>query len=111
MFRFQSLPELPLRRGELTTLRRSRRGVCLLRVLSGRVWVTQSHDLTDHFLSAGQSLPLRPGAWVVVGAETDATLRIDDAATRTLQPLWHALRGCLPRRSAARTIVPATVAG
>jgi hypothetical protein len=41
-----------------------------LAVQTGRLWLTQPNDPTDHFLDAGQSLALRPGR-VVIQAEQD----------------------------------------
>ena len=42
---------------------------CTLRVLAGRVWVTSEGEIEDHWLSAGQRLPLRPDQLIVVEAD------------------------------------------
>lgn len=55
---------------------RSRRPA-LLRVQRGRVWVTTSDRLDDHFLDAGMSLALPAHANVLIGAECDARVRLD----------------------------------
>lgn len=66
-----------------------------LHVLQGRIWVTQTHDLQDHFLHAQQSLDLQPGH-VVIEADEDSqyTLRASSENTHNRQDrplLWHAL--------------------
>jgi Protein of unknown function (DUF2917) len=45
-----------------------------LRVLRGRVWVTRTGDLDDHFLDAGQGMRLAPRAGALIGAEGPAQL-------------------------------------
>jgi len=49
----------------------------VLRVLQGRVWVTASDRLDDHFADAGTSLVLPAHAQVLIGAETAARFAID----------------------------------
>jgi hypothetical protein len=48
-----------------------------LKVVAGRAWVTQSSELDDHFLGAGASLALKPGAAVLISAEHEAELRFE----------------------------------
>ena len=49
---------------------------CLVRVMQGRVWITQRNDPDDHFLDAGQALALRGGAQAIVGAEGTAQVAL-----------------------------------
>lgn len=42
-----------------------------LRVLSGRLWLTQSGDVRDHFLESGDEIVLTPQR-VVIEAQSDA---------------------------------------
>jgi hypothetical protein len=49
----------------------------VLHVLHGRVWVTASDRLDDHFVDAGASLVLPAHAQVLIGAETAARFAID----------------------------------
>lgn len=52
-----------------------RRGAAL-DVLRGRVWVTASNRLDDHFLDAGQQLALPARSRVVISGECAATISI-----------------------------------
>lgn len=52
-----------------------RRGAAL-DVLSGRVWVTASNRLDDHFLDAGQRLALPARSRVVISGECRAAISI-----------------------------------
>jgi len=66
-----------------------------LHVLQGRIWVTQNHDLQDHFLHAHQSLPLQSGL-VVLEAHADSqyTLEASPKNAHMAQGwpvLWRAL--------------------
>lgn len=45
-------------------------GGARLSVLCGRIWLTQSGQLRDEWLSAGQTLDLPPGARVWISRET-----------------------------------------
>ncbi len=76
-----------------------------LRVVSGRVWITQRNDLADHFLHHGQCFELRRGRGMLIGAEQDVWLRFErDVSLRDrLVSLWRRLT-----RRATRT---ATVLG
>lgn len=42
---------------------------CTLRVITGRVWVTSEGDSADHWLVAGQRLPLDADHLIVVEAD------------------------------------------
>lgn len=90
MLKFHGPVVLQLRDGELFRCDQA----CLVRVMQGRVWITQMHDLDDHFLAAGQVLALRGGA--IVGAECAAQVALA-AVPRRL----HALRQRLSRSRAA----------
>lgn len=69
-----------------------------LQVRRGRVWVTRTGDADDHFLDAGDVLPLAPGGGVLIGAEGAAQVAIE-----AVQPAWRlALRRWLQRASASR---------
>lgn len=48
-----------------------------LYVQQGRVWVTASDRLDDHFVDAGMSLVLPAHADVLIGAERDSRVRMD----------------------------------
>ena len=52
-----------------------------LAVHTGRLWLTQPNDPTDHFLDAGQSMALRPGR-VVIQAEHDCVYALDCTGVR-----------------------------
>jgi hypothetical protein len=95
--------DLQLVVGELRRWRSA--GTVELQVLAGRVWVTQSGDEDDHFLAAGDTLPLRRGALALIEAESDASLRLFAPAAAALPstPWW--------RRIAGSRRPPATVAG
>jgi hypothetical protein len=56
-------------------------------VLRGRAWVTQAHDLDDHFLGAGQSMHLAPGRRALIAAEGAVQLLVAKAPTR-----WRRVR-------------------
>jgi hypothetical protein len=67
---------------------------CVLRVLSGQVWITQMNDPDDHFLDAGQTMVVRTGARALVGAEGVAQIamqrlsRSDAAAPSRTIAAW-----------------------
>ena len=72
-----------------------------LRVLAGSAWVTQAHDMEDHFLQPGQTLLLQPGARAIIGAEQDeVSLRFEADAGFSLKALWQRLRAPRPTRGA-----------
>jgi hypothetical protein len=72
MLNFEPPVDLHLAAGRL--LRWQQREAFRLRVLRGRVWVTRPGELDDHFVDAGQALPLRPLARILISAEHDARL-------------------------------------
>jgi hypothetical protein len=55
-----------------------------LRVLQGRLWVTVAERPDDHFVDAGMSLELPAHADVLIGAERDASLRLETAPRATV---------------------------
>ncbi|MGA0611466.1 DUF2917 domain-containing protein [Caldimonas sp. KR1-144] len=74
MLEFQRPVVLQLAAGELLQWR-ERRPVWLS-VVQGRVWVTRAGDLDDHFLDAGQTIHLAPGARAIVEAEGRAQVSL-----------------------------------
>ncbi len=55
----------------------------VLRVLSGCVWITQSHDSTDHFIRAGESMLLH-NARCVIEALSDSHFELDDPMAKAV---------------------------
>lgn len=53
-----------------------------VRVLQGRVWVTQVDDFDDHFLGAGQSMLLHPDAAALISAEGSAQIVVEASPER-----------------------------
>jgi Protein of unknown function (DUF2917) len=53
----------PLACNQLLHLRTGTR--LAVRVLRGRLWLTRTGDSTDHFVSAGETLALTPGPWLL----------------------------------------------
>lgn len=51
-----------------------------LRVLSGRVWLTQSHDPNDHFLQTGDTFFLHDER-AVIEAQKDSLIALTPAAS------------------------------
>ena len=98
MLRF--IPPVTLRLDCGRLLRWPRQAGVRLHVLAGTAWVTQAHDLQDHFLQPGQTLTLRPGARAIIGAEQDLTLRFDADRRFGLAALWAQLRALRGRRGA-----------
>ena len=95
MFRFDPPVTLRLEQGRLLHWRRQR-GV-RLRVLAGTAWVTQMHDMEDHFLRPGATLALRPGSRALIGAEQDVALRFESDGRGAARALWQALSDWLRR--------------
>lgn len=60
-----------------------------LDVLRGRVWVTASNQLDDHFVDAGQRLALPARSRVVISGECDAAISIQVSQSHLS---WLALR-------------------
>jgi hypothetical protein len=80
-----------------------------VRVVMGRVWVTQQNDHADHFLHHGDSFELRREQRVLIEAEQEVWLRFErDRA-------WHVGLGAwcrrVLRRLTRRATPAATVAG
>jgi hypothetical protein len=70
----------------------------ILRVVSGRVWVTFEGQPEDHWLHAGRSLTLLPGRMVVVESDPGSsritlTGRPQRGTTSLLRALLMRLRG------------------
>ena len=82
MLKFRSPVVLQLQDGELLSVED-----VWLSVVRGRVWVTQAHDLDDHFLHGGQAIRLPAGARALVGAEGPAQVSLVAAPS-----WWQALR-------------------
>ncbi len=96
MLKLPSPLALQLRDGQL--LRWHQAVPVTLRVLRGRVWVTRPGDADDHFLDAGATLRLAPGAGVLIGAEGAAQIAVE--AERAAWRL--AVRRWLHRASVSR---------
>ncbi len=78
----------------------------VLRVIHGRLWVTQTHDGQDHFVRAGATLRLTGGHVVLEADDGAATYRLNAAATSNAQsPLiaasrrisWRTVSACIWR--------------
>ena len=96
MLRFTSPVTVRLERGCLLSWRRQ--PDVRLRVLVGSAWVTQANDLEDHFLQPGQTIALRAGAGVLIGAEQDVSLCFEtDCSAFDARALWQWLRGAAGR--------------
>jgi hypothetical protein len=80
-----------------------------VKVLAGRVWITQAGDLVDHFLHHGQCFELRHSRHALIGAEDEVWLHIEPPRRPgwPLAGLWRRLR----RRLTVRATPAATVAG
>lgn len=59
-----------------------------LRVVSGRLWLTQSGDAQDHFLHAGDALHLSDQR-VVIEAQCDTRYVFEAAQPPEAHPLWR----------------------
>ena len=100
MLRFAPPITLRLEPGRLLSWRRQT-GV-RLRVLAGSAWVTQSHDMEDHFLQPGQVLALQAGSRALIGAEHgEVSLRFETDGGFGITALWQRLRAARARRAAA----------
>lgn len=62
-----------------------------LRVTEGRIWLTQSGDPDDHFIDAGERVPLGDGRGSVVieavGGAARCRMEVAQLATGNAQPL------------------------
>ena len=91
MLRFISPVTVRLERGRL--LRWPRQPGVRLSVLAGSAWVTQANDMEDHFLQPGQTIALRAGSGVLIGAEQDVSLCFEiDRSAFDARALWQWLR-------------------
>ena len=98
MLRFNPPVTLRLERGRLLSWQRQS-GV-RLRVIAGSAWVTQTHDMEDHFLQPGQTLILRPGSRALIGAEQDeVSLRFEADGGFSVKALWQRLRAARARQT------------
>ena len=102
MVRFTPPVTLRLSQGEVIAWEQAATRV---RVVSGRVWITQHNDLIDHFLHHGQCFELRRGHGLLIGAEQDVWLRFER------DPSWRGSLSGLWRRLTGRATPAATVAG
>jgi hypothetical protein len=102
MVRFTPPVTLKLSQGEVIAWNQATTRV---RVVSGRVWITQRNDLIDHFVHHGQCFELRRGHGAVIEAEHDVWLRFE----RDLS--WRSWLAALARRLTRRATRAATVAG
>lgn len=106
MVRFTPPVTLKLSPGEVIAWEQAATRV---RVVSGRVWITQRNDLADHFLHHGDCFELQRGHGMLIGAEQDVWLRFERPSSLRrslrgwLSGLWHRLTG--------RATRAATVAG
>lgn len=71
-----------------------------LDVLRGRVWVTASNRLDDHFVDAGQRLALPGRSRVVISGECEAAISIRVAPPHLSWLVPRALIGLLRARRA-----------
>ncbi|WKB51382.1 DUF2917 domain-containing protein [Eleftheria terrae] len=97
---------LQLSPGQLMHLPLSR--TTTLEVVHGRIWITRSGDLQDHFLHAGDRLQLLPGSGTLLGAETEAALAVAGPAGRPWPArLLNRITGLFTRAAAAAGPAPA----
>lgn len=106
MLNFESPVVLHLAEGQLLPWRQ--RAPVWLRVLRGRVWVTQANDADDHFLDAGARMRLRPGARVLIGAEGAAQLAFAAEPGRLSRVVQRLSSSRARRASIASSSCPAT---
>lgn len=93
MFRHDSPVNLTLGRDDLIAWNKPH--AATLHVVSGGAWVTQSNDPVDHFLHAGQSLALQPGAQVLISALEAVSVRVHAHVSGPgawALSLWHRVR-------------------
>nr|WP_297350518.1 DUF2917 domain-containing protein [uncultured Caldimonas sp.] len=80
MLKFKPPVVLQLQEGQLIRCDQAGRATTI-RVVRGRVWVTQSGDRRDHFLRSGATLVVAPGSQALLGAESDAQVAFSTAPT------------------------------
>jgi hypothetical protein len=78
---------LALRRGSALTLDHARGA--LVRVLAGRLWITQERDREDHFVEAGTSFRIDRNGSTVVEAFRDARFVVEAATAGALEAWWR----------------------
>lgn len=66
---------------------------CSIRVVEGRVWITREGDPGDHWLSAGQRLPISPDQLIVVEADLMPS-QVEIACINNRGLLTSILRSC-----------------
>ncbi len=71
----------------LVTLRKAK--AMQLRVISGCVWLTESHDPIDHFLQAGDSFCVHSERTVVQAQQDSLILWVEAANKPSTSPLTH----------------------
>ena len=99
MLRLTPPVTLRLERGRLLSW--PRQAGVRLRVLAGTAWVTQAHDMEDHFLQPGHTLVLRPGSRSIISAEQDVSLHFEAEAGFGWSMLARRLRALRLRRAPA----------
>lgn len=103
MVHFATPITLKLSRGDLLAWNQAATRV---RVVSGRVWITQHNDLVDHFVHHGQSFELRRGQGVLIEADQEVWLRFECDTS-----VWGGWLSGLRHRLIRRATQAATVAG
>lgn len=81
MLAFESPVLLQLEAGQL--LNCTHAAPIRVRVVRGRVWVTQSNDLGDHFLEPGQAIRLCAHGQALLSADAPAEVRLEAEPGRT----------------------------
>jgi hypothetical protein len=77
---------LGLARGKALTLQDARGA--RVRVLAGRLWITQDHDRKDHFVNAGASFRVDRDGSTVVEASRDARFVVESPTAGALEAWW-----------------------
>jgi 5-deoxy-D-glucuronate isomerase len=80
MLKFKPPVVLQLQEGQLIRCDQAGRATTI-RVVCGRVWVTQSGDRRDYFLRPGATLVVAAGSQALLGAESDAQVSFTAAPT------------------------------
>lgn len=79
--------QLALRRGRALTLDHARGA--LVRVLAGRLWITQERDREDHFVESGASFRIDRDGSTVVEAFRDTRFVVEAATAGALEAWWR----------------------
>jgi len=77
---------LALGRGTALTLQDARGA--RVRVLVGRLWITQDHDPKEHFVDAGASFRVERDGPTVVEAARDARFVVESPVAGALEAWW-----------------------